>query len=278
MTGYGSAEKQAFKVEVRSLNHRYLDISVRMPSVLTEHEIPVRNMAKEKFARGKFDITISLADKRRLKVSLNTELAKEIYSAFLGLQKELSIPGNLNIDFFTWYKELLMTEEPDYTAESLYEALGDAFSLVEEMRKNEGAALFNELKQHAEKLESLLLETHEISKGAMHQYKEALSARVSELLSGAPVDENRLAQEVAFIAQKSDITEETARLGSHISQFYSILSGGGAVGRKLDFLIQEMLREANTIASKASDVKIVNLTIEMKTQIEKLREQAQNIQ
>ncbi|MCL4490403.1 MAG: YicC family protein [Nitrospirae bacterium] len=278
MTGYGASEVDGLKVEVRSLNHKYIDISVRMPSVLMEHEIPIRNIVKEKFARGKLDVTVSLSEKRQLKVRVNKELAQGIYDTLADLQKELSLPGSLDIDFFSQYRELIMTEEPEYSAEALYNALRDAVSRVETMRKSEGEILMKELKLHAAKLEELRAEVERLSKGMAQQYKEALSRKVAELISDALFDETRLAQEVALLAQRSDITEELARLGSHIQQLYSFLSDGNAIGRKLDFLMQELHREANTITSKVDDVKIINLAIGMKTEIEKLREQVQNIQ
>ncbi len=278
MTGFGAAERNGFKVEVRSLNHRYIEISVRMPSVLMEHEIPVRNIIKGRFARGKFDVNISLADKRQLKMGINKELAKGIYDAFSDLQKELTLPGSLNIDFFSGYRELLVAEEPEYDADALYNALNDAVSRVEEMRRTEGETLKKEMESSLKRLADMRNEIEGLSRGLAAHYRETLSKRIAELVSNLSIDETRLAQEVAIIAQKSDITEEMARFRSHIQQFLSALSNGDVIGRKLDFLLQEMNRETNTIASKMDDVRIINLSIEIKTEIEKLREQVQNIQ
>jgi len=278
MTGYGAAERKGFKVEVRSLNHRYVDVNVKMPSFLMEHEIPVRNLIKDRFARGKFDVTISLTDKRQVKVRANKELARDIYDTILDLQKSLSIPGSLDIGFLSWYREFLLTEEPAYSADDLYDALRDAVARVEEMRNKEGEALKKELESHAGRVEGLREEVEVFSRGMAMAHKEVLSRKVAELSSAVTIDETRLAQEVALLAQKSDITEELARLRSHFQQFNAFLSSGEAVGRKLDFLMQEMYREANTIASKADDIRIINLTIEIKTGIEKLKEQVQNIQ
>lgn len=278
MTGYGIAEREGFKVEVKSLNHRYIDISVRMPSALMEHEIPIRNLIKGTFTRGKIDVIISLTEQRRLKVRLNRQFAKELYTSFRALQQELSIPGTLTIDFLTSYRELVLAEEAEYNVDALYEALRGAVSRVEEMRKQEGEALRKELLRHAEHMEQLRTDVEQRAKEVVPRYKERLSQRIAELLSSAPVDEARLAQEAALIAQKSDITEEVARLRSHVQQFTTLMAQEEAVGRKLDFLIQEMNREANTIASKVDDVAITTLAIGMKTTIEKLREQVQNIQ
>lgn len=278
MTGYGAAEKEGFKVEVRSLNHKYIDISVRVPSALAEHEIPIRNLVKEKFGRGKFDITISFTDKRHMKVSINTELAREIYEAFLDVQNELSIPGRLSIDFFSGYRELLLAEEPEYDTGALYEAFHAAVLRVMEMRNKEGEALKADLAMRLGKVESMHREVEKLSKGMAYNYREVLLKRIAEITQGMTVDETRLAQEIALIAQRSDISEETARLKSHIQQFSSLLNEGGTVGRRLDFILQEMNREVNTIASKADDVRIINCTIEAKSEMEKLREQVQNIQ
>ncbi len=278
MTGYGAAERKGFKVEVRSLNHRYVDVSVRMPSFLMEHEIPVRNLIKDQFARGKFDITISITDKRQFKVRANKELAREIYDTILDLQKTLSIPGSLDIGFLSWYRELLITEEPAYSADDLYDAVRDAVTRVDEMRRKEGETLRKELEFHAGRVEALRAEVEALSRGMALTHKEVLSRKVAELTSSMPIDETRLAQEIALLAQKSDITEELARLRSHMQQFNAFISGSEAVGRKLDFLMQEMYREVNTIASKVDDIRIINLTIEIKTGIEKLKEQVQNIQ
>lgn len=278
MTGFGVAEKDGFKVEVRSLNHRYIEISVRMPSVLVEHEIPVRNIIKGKFARGKFDVNISFTDKRQMKMEINRELAKGIYDAFSGLQRELSLPGSLNIDFFSGYRELLMTEEPEYDTDALYNALDDAVSKVEEMRRAEGEILKKELTGRLKRLEGIHGEIEGLSKGLVAHYKEALAKKIAELVPNLSIDETRLAQEVAIMAQKSDIAEELARFRSHMQQFQSALSNGDVIGRKLDFLLQEMNRETSTVASKMDDVRIINLSIEIKTEVEKLREQVQNIQ
>jgi uncharacterized protein (TIGR00255 family) len=265
-------------VETRSLNHRYLEVSVRMPSSLIEHEIPVRNLIKEKFARGKFDITISFTDKRKQKVVVNKDLAKGLYDAFSELQREFSLSGAVSLDLFASYRDLLLTEEPEYNPAALFEALALAVARIEEMRRKEGEALTGELLHHAGRLEGIRTEVEGLAKGAVAAYRETLARRLTELLAGVALDEARLAQEVAFLAQKSDITEELARLKSHLGQFHAIVSKGGSIGRKLDFLIQELNREANTIASKVDDIKIVNLSIELKTEIEKLREQVQNIQ
>ncbi|HMK55615.1 MAG TPA: YicC/YloC family endoribonuclease [Dissulfurispiraceae bacterium] len=277
MTGYGSAEKEGFKVEVRSLNHKYNDISVRMPSFLMEHEIAVRKSVRTAFERGKVDVAITLTDKRQKKVKVNTELATEMFKAFELIQKELHLSGSLDISFFAGFRELLLTEESESNAEALFDALKEAISKVEEMRKTEGAALEKELRYRLDIVKQKRDSIAELTKDVVVSYKDKLSKKIADLLQGPP-DEIRLAQEIAFIAQKADISEELARLASHIKQFGTFLSADNPVGRRLDFLCQEMNREVNTIASKVDDVEIISLAIDIKSELEKLREQVQNIQ
>jgi uncharacterized protein (TIGR00255 family) len=278
MTGYGAAENEGFKVEVRSLNHKYLDVSVRMPSFLMEQEIPIRKLMKEAFERGKIDVSVSLTDKRQKKVKVNIDLASEMYKAFAEIQKELALPGSLDIGFFSGYRELLLTEESENNTDALFKAVKEAVSRVEGMRQNEGSALEKELRQRLETVAGKRESIEAASKNMIQSYKEKLSKRIAELIQNAPPDETRMAQEIALIAQKGDISEELARLGSHVRQFGAFLSSDASVGRRLDFLCQEMNREVNTIAAKVDDVDIINLTLDIKSELEKLREQVQNIQ
>jgi uncharacterized protein (TIGR00255 family) len=278
MTGYGAAEKEGFKVEVRSLNHKYLDVSVRMPSWLMEHEMAVRKLARESFERGKIDVSISQTDKRRKNITLDSDLAGEMYKAFSGLQKELSIPGSLDINFFAGYRELLVSEEPVSGSEPIFEALKEAISKVDEMRSIEGRALDQELRQRLDIIAKLQNEIAGAARDFLPLYKERLFRKVSELMSNGVPDEARMAQEIALIAQKGDISEEITRLGSHVQQFISFLSSDKSVGRRLDFLCQELNREANTIASKIDDIVIINMALDIKAEVERLREQVQNIQ
>ncbi len=277
MTGFGAAEGDGVKVEVSSLNHRYIDISLKMPSMMLEHEIPVRTLVKEKFSRGKFTITVSMTD-REYKIAVNKELAKEMYEAFSDLQKELSIPGSVSIDFLSGYRDLLITERSEYSAEVLFGALRDALLQTEAMRVREGEKLSEELGKRLRNLQEAVMRIEVIKGDVVDAHKDMLSRRIAELLPAVSIDEARIAQEIALMAQKSDITEELARLRSHLGRFEEVLSEGGVVGKRLDFLLQECHREVNTIASKVNDIRIINYTIDLKSEIEKLREQVQNIQ
>ncbi|MCL0037685.1 YicC family protein [Thermodesulfovibrionales bacterium] len=278
MTGFGAAEVDGFKAEVRSLNHKYIDISIKMQTVFMRHEIPIRNLIKERFTRGKFDVIVSLTDRKKQRIRIDKEAAKEFYNAFLDLQRDLSVPGSLNIDFFSGYRELLFTEDSEYNVDTLFHAFRDAISKVEEMRKHEGTILAKELTGRLKTLKEIHGEIEELSSGMPQKLKEAISKRANEIASDLVFDESRLEQEIALMAQKSDVTEEIERFRSHLQQFDSFLLSGDAVGRRLDFLLQEMNREANTIAAKAGGTKIIKLTIEIKNEIERLREQVQNIQ
>ncbi len=278
MTGFGSGERDGFKVDVRSLNHRYLDISVKMPPALLENEILIRNMIKERFARGKFDVFISFTDKRQYNFRVNKEMARGIYNAYLEIQRELSIPGIVGIDLLSRYGDMIISDNPEYSLDSLKEALRDAISQLEDMRKKEGEILANYIKSSMKRIIDINEKIKNLSIDITLRCRDTLTKKIADLIYDLSIDESRLAQEVAFIAQKVDITEELARLNSHAHQFLNILSDGNIIGRRLDFFLQEMNREANTIASKADDIRIIDLTIELKTEIEKIREQIQNIQ
>lgn len=283
MTGFGSAEKDGFRVEIRSVNHRFMEISIRISPLLTQHEIPLRNILKERFSRGRFDVFVSTIGEGNVKLRLNRGLAREIYNALNSLKSELSIPGTIGIETIANYRELLITEEPEYTTDSLYDAFRDAAVHLEDMRVKEGEAIAKDLLDRAGRLESMNNQIIAICPDVLASCKERFSEKIKSLLSGVEYDEARVLQEIALMAEKIDITEEVTRIESHITQFAGAIrriapAGGDTIGRKLDFLLQELNREANTIASKADDYRVSNIVIEMKTEIEKMREQVQNIQ
>lgn len=278
MTGFGSSEQEGFRVEVRSLNHRFLDITVRLPSLLVSREVAVRNLVKERFDRGKVDVFVTLTEKARPRISINKDLAREMLLAFSSLQQELSLPGSLQIDFFSGYRDVLVTEEPALSGEVLDRAVEEALSRADEMRQQEGESLGRDLLERIEDVTKTVEEIASLAREAVPAYQRVLRARLEELLAAPAVDEGRLAQEVALLAVKSDISEEITRLRSHVAQFGSAIAGGGTVGKKLDFILQEAHREVNTIASKSDELRIRNFTISLKSDVEKLREQIQNIQ
>lgn len=278
MTGFGSEESNGLKIEIRSLNHRFIDISIKIPSYLSHCEIPLRNILKERFHRGKFDVTVITNDQKLTHLTINKEMARKIYTAFQDLQKELSIPGQIHIDTLIGYKELLIEEEPQYNLDALYAAFDDALSNLEAMRMLEGKLLSEELAERAKSLNAMIDKISSLSPHVLTKCTEKFSERLRSLLQGGETDSARIMQEAAIMAEKLDISEEISRIENHIKQFIETLSESNVIGRKLDFLLQEISREVNTLSYKSSDYTISSLAVEMKTEIEKMREQAQNIQ
>lgn len=278
MTGFGGSERGIFKVEVRSLNHRYLEISVRVPTSLIEQEINIRNIIKKRIKRGKIDVFVTISDKKNIRVNVNKDLARQVYEAFSELQKDLNLPGSLDIGFFSGYKELFLVEEPSVDIQDMYEALEDALSNLEQMRKAEGEALSIELMDHLNKIEGICSKIKDKAKDRTIWLRDNLLKKIKDITADLTLDEVRIAQEVIFLAQKSDISEELERLKSHIEQFRTSLTINGSVGKKLDFIIQEMNREVNTIASKSDALEIIRDIVDLKLELERMREQVQNIQ
>jgi uncharacterized protein (TIGR00255 family) len=278
MTGFGIAEDENFRIEIRSVNHRYIDISIKMPSYLNQHDIPLRNIIKERFRRGKFDIAISTSNHSVSQLHLNREMAKNIYTALQTLQMELSIPGDITIDTLAEYKELFIEKEPEHDSDTLYSVFHRASSDLEAMRMREGELIAQEVVRRIEHLHTMNDEIKARVPEEVVRLQERLTERISSLLRGEAIDSNRILQEVAIMAEKSDISEEVNRIENHIKQFVDILHGDPAIGRKLDFLLQEIQREVNTLAYKSNDYSIAKLVVEMKTEVEKVREQVQNLQ
>lgn len=278
MTGFGSAERGAFKVEIRSLNHRFLDISIKLPQNLAGHDMALRNMLKEKFSRGRFDALISTVRGESLGVKINTDVVKKIYDSLRSLKEELSLSGEIGIDTIARFGEFVSVEDTGHDTGSLYEAFTESLDLIAGMRKREGAVIEKDMRRRLELLEGMKKDISLRCDDAVKKCRHRLTERLELLLSDVRHDQNRVLQEAAIMAEKTDISEEIIRIDSHIDQMRNVLSGGGAIGRKLEFLIQELNREVNTIASKADDYAISSITVDMKSELEKLREQAQNIQ
>jgi len=278
MTGFGIAEDEDFRIEIRSVNHRYIDISIKMPPYMGQYDIPLRNIIKERFRRGKFDVVISTSNQNAVPLQLNKDMAKDIYAALKMLQKELSIPGEITIDTLVEYRELLVEKEPDYDIDALYEVFHKAISDLEAMRMREGELVAQDVIQRIEQLDAMNNEIKTLIPKEVMRLQERLTERMSMMLKDEAIDSNRIMQEVAIMAEKSDISEEVTRIENHVKQFGDILYGDIAVGRKLDFLLQEINREVNTLAYKSHDYTIAKLVVDMKTEVEKIREQVQNIQ
>lgn len=278
MTGFGRAENNGFRVEIRSLNHRFIDISIKIPSYLSHHDMALRNILKEKFRRGKLDVSVLANDHELTQLKVNKEMARKIYGVFQELQKELLIPGQIDIGTLAGYRELLIEEEPKYDIDALYAAFREAVSHLEAMRIKEGKLISEELRLRAESLNEMNNRIKSMTPHLVTKCREKFSERLGSILGAGEIDSTRIMQEAAIMAEKLDISEELSRIENHIKQFIETLDEGNVVGRKLDFLLQEINREVNTIASKSSDYAISSLIVDMKIEIEKIKEQVQNIQ
>lgn len=288
MTGFGRCEvteqERKITVEMKAVNHRYLDVNIKMPKKLNFFENSIRGLLKEYIQRGKVDIFVSYEDYTENNVILkyNQELAGEYVKYITQMAEQFSLNNDLQASTLSRYPEVLTMEEQTVDEEALWTTLektvrGAAQQFVE-TRISEGNNLQEDLFQ---KLDGMLVYVEEIEKRSpeiISEYRQKLQDKVNELLADVQIDENRLATEVTIFADKICTDEETVRLKSHILATKETLLQGGSVGRKLDFIAQEMNREANTILSKANDLTVSDIGINLKTDIEKVREQIQNIE
>lgn len=288
MTGFGRCEltekERKITVEMKAVNHRYLDVNIKMPKKLNFFESSIRSLLKEYIQRGKVDIFIAYEDYTENNVILkyNQELAAE-YVKYIGqMAEQFSLNNDLQASTLSRYPEVLTMEEQTVDEDALWatleQAVRGAAEQFVETRIKEGNNLKEDLFQ---KLDGMLLYVEEIEKRSpeiIAEYRQKLQDKVNELLADAQIDENRLVTEVTIFADKICTDEETVRLKSHILATKETLSQGGSIGRKLDFIAQEMNREANTILSKANDLTVSDIAINLKTDIEKVREQIQNIE
>lgn len=288
MTGFGRSEnankERKIIVEMKSVNHRYCDINMKMPKKLSFFEANIRNLLKKYIQRGKIDIFITYEDYREnnICVRYNSSIAAEYMKNLNQMAEEFGIENDVKVSGLSRYPEVFTLEEQTLDEEELWKFLEEAVSRASEQfveaRVMEGENLKKDL---MEKLEGMLLDVaciEERSPLLIAEYKETLEAKIKELLEGSPIDDNRIATEVTIYADKICVDEETVRLKSHIDHMKQTLNEGGSVGRKLDFIAQEMNREANTILSKANDIEVTNIAINLKTEVEKVREQIQNIE
>jgi len=278
MTGFGSAEKEGCRVEIRSINHRFLDIYMRAPAFLNQLEIPFRNMLKERFSRGKFDISITVSALAAIDLSVDSAFVRKIYDVFRSLQDELSIDGRIDINTLMGLHGMFMETKQTVDISKVADIFREATEDLYRMRIREGETLADELRPIAESLGGMNEKIRGLAGRTVVDAREKFVERLRVLLEGQEVDPARVLQEAAAIAARLDISEEITRIESHVGQFKEILVSGDIIGRKLDFILQELNREVNTIGSKASDYEISSTTVDMKTAIEKMREQVQNIQ
>jgi uncharacterized protein (TIGR00255 family) len=278
MTGFGNSANKDFSVEIRSLNHRHIDISIKMPPHMLQYEIPLRNILKERFQRGRFDVLVLPATAKAPQLTVNREVAKNIFAALKELQKELSLSGTIGIETLTSFSGILMEEESSSNSDALFTAFHEAVSNLQTMRIREGALITEDLRERIEVLQEMNERIKQLAPDEIVHWREKFTERLRSILEPEMIDPGRIVQEAAITAEKLDISEEMNRIENHLKQFREILSIGISVGKKLDFLLQEINREVNTLSYKSVDYSISSIVVDMKTDIEKIREQVQNIQ
>lgn len=288
MTGFGRAEAsdsdRKITIEMKSVNHRYFEPAMKMPKKLNIYEAGIRTILKKYINRGKVDIFVTYEDYSESKFCLkyNEELANEYMSIFNYMAEQFDIPNDITVSSLSHYPEVITMEEQSGDDNAVWhlleKAVENACVQFVESRITEGEKLKADLLEKLDYMTGLVDEIENRSPGIIEEYRQRLEDKVAELLCDTPVDENRIATEVTIYADKICVDEETVRLRSHIESTKDELIEGGSVGRKLDFIAQEMNREANTILSKANDLETSNCAISLKTEIEKVREQIQNIE
>ena len=288
MTGFGRAELQdadkKITVEIKSVNHRYLDFNIKMPKKFSFFEAGIRTVLKNYMQRGKIDVFIAYEDFTQTKVSLkyNEELARQYMDYCAQMEKQFLLVNDMTVGRLARCPEVFTMEEQPVDEEELWisleKALRTAGENFAESRTREGESLRTDLVCKLERMDADVDQIVSRSPGILEEYKERLKQRTRELLEDAQIEESRIAAEVVLFADKICTDEETVRLKSHITNMKQALTDGNGVGRKLDFIAQEMNREANTILSKANDLATSEIAIELKTEIEKVREQIQNIE
>ena len=288
MTGYGRAVEtvngREFTVEIRSVNNRYLDCTVKLPRSLSFGEDAVKQTVKNTVSRGKVDVFVSLRSEGGAegKVTLNSAMAAGYAEAMREMARELRLPGEVSLELIARMPEVFTVEKPEVDEEQLLKDLlsvaDKAFASYDAMRCREGQALENDLRNRGQTILSLVAQVEAGSAQTVADYRARLENKLREVLASTTIDESRILTEAAIFADKVAVDEETVRLRSHLEQMDAMLTAGGSVGRKLDFLLQEMNREANTIGSKCSDVRLARIVVDIKAELEKIREQTQNIE
>jgi uncharacterized protein (TIGR00255 family) len=289
MTGFGrgsrSGENFTVSVDLKTVNNRFLDVHLRAGSEMSALEVPIKRRISNRLSRGRVDVTVSLERSGEVAYELNRPLIAGFVSAMQSMQQEFNLTGNPDINVIARLPGALQPVRDsvdDVIISAVESVVDDALDELEEMREREGGALKSDLAARLDAIERQV-PLIELSAGTLvEQYRQRLSKRINELVSrdgqSIEVDAGRLAQEVAYLADRSDISEEIGRLKSHLEQFRETIESEGEVGKRLDFLLQELNREANTVLSKSTDMAIKEAALSIKGEVEKLREQVQNVE
>ncbi|AUN15424.1 YicC-like domain-containing protein [[Clostridium] sordellii] len=289
MTGFGRGEYKNdnyhFIVECRTINHKYVDINVRLPRKISFLEDKIRNIVKDYVKRGRVDlyIKLDLIGSEDVNLKFDEKLASQYVNILNNIKSTFDLNDDITVMNIAKFPDIIKCEEKEEDADLLWEmlklALEESLKNLKEMRCEEGIKLSNDIDTRCDLLKDYIEDIEKYSYNVVNEYKEKLNSRIAEILENPSlIDENRLAQEVAIYADKCSITEEIVRFKSHITQLKKAIHKDESIGRKIDFLIQEMNRETNTIGSKSSDLNITNLVVEIKSELEKIREQIQNIE
>ena len=288
MTGYGRAVEtvngREYTVELRSVNNRYLDCSVRLPRILSFGEDAVKQAVKASVSRGKVDvyITVHTEGGEEAQVCVNTNLLEGYLNAMRQIAQDYGVRDDISVNSLSRMPEVFSLEKPkvdeDQLLSDLLSVLAKALENYDAMRRTEGLALEKDLRSRGDTILGLVAQVEKGNAQTVIDYRKRLENKLREVLENTQIDESRILTEAAIFADKVAVDEETVRLRSHLEQMNTMLTNGGAVGRKLDFLLQEMNREANTIGSKCTDVALARIVVDIKAELEKIREQTQNIE
>jgi len=288
MTGYGRAVEtvngREFTVELRSVNNRYLDCSVKLPRSLTFAEEAVKQAVKATISRGKVDVFITVRSEgvSDVKITLNAAMVEGYLAAMKQMVSDYGVQDDISVSVISRMPEVFTVEKPEVDEEQLLSDLmgvvKQALAAYDAMRAAEGKALENDLRSRGNTILELVSQVEAGNGQTVSDYRIRLENKLREVLANTAIDESRILTEAAIFADKVAVDEETVRLRSHLEQMNSMLTSGGAIGRKLDFLLQEMNRESNTIGSKCSDVRLARIVVDIKAELEKIREQTQNIE
>lgn len=287
MTGYGksslSINSREYQVEIKTVNHKYIDVNIKMPRIISYLEEDIRKLVVSKIKRGKVDIQISFENysKDGNEVKINTELAQIYIQSLRELAEAENLSSNIEVTEITKLPDVLTIKsnlDEDETKEELLQVANEAIDKLIQMRKVEGEKISKDILDKIARIEQKNEEIFGLSTGLIEEYVVKLEARVKELLKTEELDKSRLMQEVVIYADKCSVEEEVTRLRSHIYQLRQLINSEEPIGKKMDFLIQEMNRETNTIGSKANNLEITNIVVDIKTILEDIREQIQNIE
>ena len=288
MTGYGRAVEtvngREFTVEIRSVNNRYLDCTVKLPRSFSFAEEAVKAAVKAAVSRGKVDVYISVRSETEadVQVTLNKPVLEGYLAAMRQMVADYGVKDDISVSTLSRMSDVFVVDKPkadeDQLKADLLSVVDKALQAYDAMRVTEGLALENDLRSRANTILELVAQVEELNPKTVSDYRKRLEEKMREVLENKSIDESRILTEAAIFADKVAVDEETVRLRSHLEQMDTMLSGNGGIGRKLDFLLQEMNREANTTGSKCSDVKVARIVVDIKAELEKIREQTQNIE